>query len=235
MTLPKDTPLVDKAAMPTTPDEVLPTEEKEECATISPQDKHTLCISDVVKSTKRLNIHDEKDAATPANIDIPECRHDDKALMSDSKPVGIQQSETASSFYIAPAEEVLPQPHLSTTSSTKSSTKIEVANESNTTALTSTEPVPTIYPPRRPNIFNKRAPRRNVRWRPEVLASLAPHATEDVAKDGDGLTLEELQEFQSENREVMEKKTAKFLGMVSQYSWRPRVVEDLGEAFALDD
>ncbi|EGZ76311.1 hypothetical protein NEUTE2DRAFT_122959 [Neurospora tetrasperma FGSC 2509] len=79
------------------------------------------------------------------------------------------------------------------------------------------------------------SPQRNVRWRPELASLETTHATEDEEKDGDGLTTEELRDFQSEREAQMRQKTERFLHMVSQYSWRPRVVEDLGEIFEIED
>lgn len=68
-----------------------------------------------------------------------------------------------------------------------------------------------------------------------MLATITASTVEDTEDDADGLTMEEIKAFQAEEQEKMARKTAGFLRMASQYSWRPRVVEDLGEAFEIEE
>lgn len=108
--------------------------------------------------------------------------------------------------------------------------------QSDNHSVASTQPVvPTIYPPRRRNIFSKSAPQRNVQWSKEVLATIPTNAAEDSDDGEDGFTLQELQQFQAEGKEDMEGKTEGFLRMASSNTWRPRKVEDLGELFEIED
>ena len=114
------------------------------------------------------------------------------------------------------------------------STNIASESPTSTAAPAVTEPVVTVYPPRRPNIFSKRRPQRNVGWSAETLVTIPSHATGGAGSD-DGLTKEELEEFQAAGQAKMARKTEGFLRMASRHNWRPRVVEDLGEAFAIED
>lgn len=108
----------------------------------------------------------------------------------------------------------------------------EITPESSTTNISTNEPVVRAYPPRRPNIFSKRAPKRNVGWSPEVLDTIPHHATED---DNYGLTAEEFEEFTAAGQAKMGRKTEGFKRMFNQHSWKILPLNDLDEAFALED
>ncbi|KAK3395803.1 hypothetical protein B0T20DRAFT_443820 [Sordaria brevicollis] len=104
------------------------------------------------------------------------------------------------------------------------------------TDLQSTRPVPTVYPPRRPNVFRTR--QKNVRYPISGLNAVAPvnvgNQTEDL-EAADGFPVADMEEFQAEIQEKMRKKTASFMNKVAQRTWTERPVEDLGELFTIDN
>lgn len=107
----------------------------------------------------------------------------------------------------------------------------------NSTAVTSTDPVGIYYPPRRPNIFRARA--KHLRF-PECdrnpAASDAVDKSEGIMEDDDDddFSFKDLEEFQSEAKLKMEKKTNRFMSVVQQCAWRSRV-EDLGTVQEIEE
>ncbi|KAK1782015.1 hypothetical protein QBC45DRAFT_319723 [Copromyces sp. CBS 386.78] len=212
---------------------------------------HALTVAEVIEMTKNLNLDsptgqstitimngeelksDDIPATAPVDNDTATCTQDIKAFSLDNERIRTLQDEVTCAPGRGSDLEDSPTGNTST-SSTNSPTMI-VAKKLDHDILASTQPVPVVYPPRRRNIFSRSAPQRNFQWSKEILATIPTHATEDSDDDEDGFTMEESQQFQAEGKEKMERKTEGFLRTVSQYSWRPRVVEDLGEVFKLED
>ncbi|KAK3950172.1 hypothetical protein QBC32DRAFT_376932 [Pseudoneurospora amorphoporcata] len=252
MSLPKVTPTADskvdsRVEMPANPAEVIPSPKYSNQSPIisSPTKAYSysraLTVAVVIEMTKNLNLDSPtrqsmitiKNGEELKSDDTATCTQDIKAFSLDNERIGTQQDEVTCAPGCGSDLEDSPTGNTST-SSTNSSTMI-VAKKLDKDTLVSAQPVPVVYPPRRRNIFSKSAPQRNVQWSKEILATIPTHATEDSDNDEDGFTMEELRQFRAEGKEKMERKTEGFLRTVGQYSWRPRVVEDLGEVFELED
>ncbi|KAK3497912.1 uncharacterized protein B0T23DRAFT_402983 [Neurospora hispaniola] len=254
--------LVDtKVDMPASSAEVITMPRDEESSTITSPAKnrsycHALSVVEVTELAKRLDLTgsvgqdtaktaenstvfrmDGKHAMTTTEVDDNSSAQDGRTSMSDGEASGNKQNGVACAL----------RSDFATKTSTSTATSIQTtdsltktASDSQKAVVEDTVPVPTIYPPRRPNIFNKSGMKRAAR--PVYVWSQAS-GVQDFAKaaetidddDGEGFTAEDLKEFQSAGAEKMERKTQRFLHMVNQYSWRPRRLEDLGEAFAIED
>lgn len=104
------------------------------------------------------------------------------------------------------------------------------------TALQSTQPIPTIYPPCRANIFRTRE--KHVRFPVSGLSAVAPRTTSPTIQEleeADGFAVADMEEFQKDVKSRMEKKTAKFMAMMRKNAWQQQRVEDLGEVFTIED
>ncbi|KAJ4406207.1 hypothetical protein N0V85_004546 [Neurospora sp. IMI 360204] len=201
---------------------ILPTTTRSYC--------HVLSVVEVIELAKRLDL----DGSISQNT--ADTAKNSEGLQTDGKHEMIPDN-VACTLRQRPTTEDSAKTALSAQFSNSST---ESAPEDQNAAVESTAPVPTIYQPRRPNIFKKRGMKRAARpvyvWSQDSGAGDVAKATETIDDDdGEGFTAEDLQEFQSAGAEKMERKTKRFLHMVSQYSWRPRRVEDLGEAFEIED
>ncbi|EGO51859.1 hypothetical protein NEUTE1DRAFT_141775 [Neurospora tetrasperma FGSC 2508] len=102
-------------------------------------------------------------------------------------------------------------------------------------SVASTEPVGIYYPPRRPNIFRARAKHlRFPKCDRNPVASHVVNKSDDAMKDDDDSSIEGLEEFESESKRNMERKTKRFMSVVQQCAWRSRV-EDLGTVQEIEE
>ncbi|KAK3395805.1 hypothetical protein B0T20DRAFT_487255 [Sordaria brevicollis] len=111
-------------------------------------------------------------------------------------------------------------------------------HEAANTTLQSTAPVPVVYPPRRPNIFRTR--QKHVRFPVSGLNAVTPYNrtvgdTTQELEEADGFPVADMEEFQREVKERMQKKTAAFINKVRQNAAQKRQVEDLGELFVIEE
>ncbi|KAK3395804.1 hypothetical protein B0T20DRAFT_487252 [Sordaria brevicollis] len=100
-------------------------------------------------------------------------------------------------------------------------------------AVTSTQPIPTVYPPRRANIFKTRT--KNLRYPDAAYNPVGPNASSSDLEKADGFDGPDMDQFQAEVRETMKRKTEMFMRNMSQHNWTKRRVEDLGELFAIEE
>ncbi|KAK3495808.1 hypothetical protein B0T13DRAFT_489451 [Neurospora crassa] len=254
-------PVNTKVDMPASSAEVTPTPGDEESSTVaSPTTTrsycHDLSVLEVTELAKRLDLTgsvdedtaktaetseglrmDGKHAMTTIKVDDTSSAQDGRISIPDDEAGGSQQDGVTCTICSKSATEISPK---TASSAQFSNSPTKTAPESPIATVISNAPVPKIYPPRRPNIFNKRGMKRATRpvyvWSQESGVQDFAKAAETIDDDdGEGFTAEDLKEFQSAGAENIERKTERFLHMVDQHSWRPRRVEDLGEAFAIED
>ncbi|KAJ4406205.1 hypothetical protein N0V85_004544 [Neurospora sp. IMI 360204] len=105
-------------------------------------------------------------------------------------------------------------------------------SEAPSTAMQTTEPIPVIYPPRRPNIFRTRE--KHLQYPMRSRGPVAPDAV-DTTKNGE-LSDEDnpdLQEFQAEREEMIQQKSEIFVRTMVRQVASQRRVEDLGDVWEI--
>ncbi|KAK3356083.1 hypothetical protein B0H65DRAFT_439251 [Neurospora tetraspora] len=197
----------------------------------------------VVATMTSLTIHeadhtatDDFHATTPTSTDPQPYVQGKNHMVTGTEAVDTQPKD-ATDAASSSTETAL------STSSTNLSRKIspdtpEDPNaEAACTAIQSTSPVPTIYPPRRPNIFRTR--QKHLCFPTSVYGrgQVGPDAVNTTQKleAADGFSVADIEEFQAEIKERMMKTSEKFMNMVRQSAWQQRRVEDLGEVFEIEN
>lgn len=161
----------------------------------------------------------------------------DSAVCTSMSSATIQPSTPDTKNYEAPNNLTNPAP-----TEAEESTSNQIIASNNTlgpeppcTTVASTAPVPTYYPPRRPNIFKARA--KHLQWDRNPIATDVVNKAEGVVEDvddGEDFTMEDLEEFNSIRRQQIQKKTERFVRMVQQTVWHLRV-EDLGSVQEIEE
>ncbi|KAK1782014.1 hypothetical protein QBC45DRAFT_430265 [Copromyces sp. CBS 386.78] len=186
--------------------------------------------ANMAPSTAELADHtatDNSDTSTSTTTDIQAYAPAKKPEMMDTEAV---DAATCSTDVALSTSSNIPWDKFSPDAS------IKPVAEAACTAITSTQPTPTIYPPRRPNIFRTR--QKHVRFPVSGLSAVAPRAADPATEEleaADGFPVADRQEFQEDVQNRMTQKTARFMSKMRENAWKQRRVEDLGEVFAIED